>query len=150
VRVSTYLDDPDENDRIVLTELRKLGVTDAFKESKTSADYGKATGTDQCIGCARWEMARTQDLSTCRKIEGLVRRDRWCRRFQEATNVETDSQATQRPARQQVRGAGPQLPGGHAGPGGGGQEPGDAGREGGTDESVDRSKDQGEGQSGIG
>jgi hypothetical protein len=76
-----YLDHPDANDTRVLTAFRRLGVTDARKASKISVDYGRATGAERCAACASWQGRRNAELASCAGVDGLVRRDRWCRRF---------------------------------------------------------------------
>jgi len=76
-----YLDETDANDKRIIEDFRRLGVEDAFKESKRSADYSKATGEDQCHRCAFWQGGRALDLSPCAKVAGLVRKDRWCRKY---------------------------------------------------------------------
>ena len=82
------LDQPDADDLRVLEILRGLGVQDAFKEAKDTADYRKATDGNHCIVCKGWELDRNLDLSTCRKIEGLVRDDRTCARFKLALGMQ--------------------------------------------------------------
>jgi hypothetical protein len=76
-----YLDDPDENDRRVLKRFQQLGVVDAFKLGKRMVDYGHAVGADQCDGRKGWMGHPELDLSPCHKVEGLVRRNRWCKEF---------------------------------------------------------------------
>lgn len=76
------LDDPDANDKRVLKLLREQGVADAFKTSKASVDYSKATGEDQCARCSHWAEDREADLSRCEIVSGLVRKDRWCTKFE--------------------------------------------------------------------
>lgn len=76
-----YLDDPDSQDLRTLKVLRELGVADAFKSSKAAAGYGKSTTSNQCVGCAHWRGPRTADLALCQVVDGLVRRDRWCKFF---------------------------------------------------------------------
>jgi hypothetical protein len=86
------LDQPDADDLRILKVLQTLGVVDAFKEAKDTADYGKATNSAQCAVCKGWQQGRGQDLSTCAKIEGLVRRDRTCARYSpmEGSNAEAN------------------------------------------------------------
>lgn len=76
------LENPSQQDHYVLAELRKRDVEDAFKEARRSVDYGSSTGSDQCVGCTHWQDDRSADLSTCSHVEGLVRKDRWCKRFE--------------------------------------------------------------------
>jgi hypothetical protein len=79
-----YLGHPDANDTRVLAVFRRLGVTDARKSSKISVDYRRPTGADRCASCANWQGRRDAELATCAGVDGLVRRDRWCRRFARA------------------------------------------------------------------
>lgn len=78
------LDHPDAVDRKVLAALQKLGISDASKVAKDGVAYGKSTGEDQCAGCAHWQASPDTgpDLSRCDTVCGLVRRDRWCRRYE--------------------------------------------------------------------
>jgi hypothetical protein len=76
-----YLDHPDANDIRVIATFRRRGVTDARKASKISVDYGRATGADHCAACTNWQGRRDAELAICAGVDGLVRRDRWCRRF---------------------------------------------------------------------
>jgi hypothetical protein len=77
------LDEPDKNDLRVLRILRRLGVVDASKISKSDVAYAKADSTsgDQCRGCAHWQGDRSARLSLCKLVEGLVQADRWCAKF---------------------------------------------------------------------
>lgn len=91
------LDRPDRGDKKIIAALQKLGIADASKAAKDSVDYGKSTGGDQCAGCAHWQDAPEANLSNgadpqvgpgqgdlgrCEIVCGLVRRDRWCKRFE--------------------------------------------------------------------
>lgn len=87
------LDDPDANDMRVLKVLRKLGVVDAFKASKSKVDYSKSSGEDQCARCVNWQGGRKADLSYCKLVEGLVRNDRWCKKFDGAGDEAPSDQA---------------------------------------------------------
>lgn len=86
------LDDPDANDQRVLALLRKLGVIDAFKQSKRSLDYSTAIGADRCVGCKNWQGHPVLDLSPCAVVDGLVRNSMWCKSFtaMEGTNASTE------------------------------------------------------------
>jgi hypothetical protein len=78
------LDDPDEeHDKAALKTLQDSGVEDAFKASRHSVDYSKSDGEDRCSRCKYWLADdRTQELSPCHEVEGLVRTDRWCKDFE--------------------------------------------------------------------
>jgi hypothetical protein len=77
-----YLDDPDANDQRVLKIFRGLGVVDAEKLSKRSTNYGMASGLDRCGDCVHWQNSGAAALSTCALVEGLVRDNRGCDKFQ--------------------------------------------------------------------
>lgn len=109
------LDEPDKNDLRVLKVMRKMGITDAFKVSKGPIDYSKATGDDQCVACRHWQADRCRDLSPCAIVDGLVRRDRWCTRF-EALNGRRDT--ADAPAHRTPRGARAAPPAGDRADGG--------------------------------
>jgi hypothetical protein len=75
-----YLDEPDAEDKRALKEMLALGVEDAGKQSKEKVDYGKAKkGGDQCLRCASWMSGEQVELSPCRRVDGAVRWDRWCK-----------------------------------------------------------------------
>lgn len=76
-----FLDDPDANDKRILKLLQAAGCMDAYKISKKSVDYARSTGADRCAGCAHWQDDRRADLSRCALVDGLVRTDRWCNRY---------------------------------------------------------------------
>lgn len=83
------LDDPDSNERRVIATLRKLGIEDAFKLGKKTVEYGKSTGSDHCAACINWGAERDRELAPCAVVDGLVRTDRWCTRFEpEGNNVQ--------------------------------------------------------------
>lgn len=91
------LDNPDKNDLRVLKLLRQRGVADAFKLAKSTVEYAKATVANQCAGCKNWQNDRSADLSTCSLIEGLVRRDRWCKKFEATENQITGKTVERKP-----------------------------------------------------
>lgn len=76
-------DHPTARDDEILEALRKLGVTDASKHSKFDMRYG--FGEEACEDCRGWhpELVSQEhgNLAACRRINGLVRRDRWCELF---------------------------------------------------------------------
>jgi len=78
------LDDPDENEKQV-KRLQELKIADAFKISKEKVDYASAdrnSGT-RCISCKHWQNQTSgHGLSTCAKVDGLVRDRRWCQRYE--------------------------------------------------------------------
>jgi hypothetical protein len=76
-----YLDHPDAEDRRALEAMRNLGVVDAGKIGKVDVRYARSTGRDRCESCAGWMGPRPAELSPCRKISGLVRRDMWCSKY---------------------------------------------------------------------
>jgi hypothetical protein len=92
-----YLDEPDANDHRIIKELQALGVTDAFKISKASVNYGKSTGPTHCSICAMWQGGGNAALSECRLVDGLVRDTDGCDRFepQENNDGETHSSSAQ-------------------------------------------------------
>lgn len=79
------LDSPDRLDKVALRAMQRLGVPDASKEAKAKVGYTKSTGEDQCADCAHWEASPDTgpDLSRCETVCGLVRRDRWCKKFED-------------------------------------------------------------------
>jgi hypothetical protein len=99
-----YLDDPDQEDKRALEAFRRAGVTDSSKESKGAVDYSKSTGADRCDGCASWVDDPQQapyGLGGCKRIAGLVRVDRWCRRYQKSRKLDHMAHAEWRSARLQ-------------------------------------------------
>ena len=76
------LDEPDANDKRILAELKRLGVTDASKLSKEDVDYGLSRSAEHCADCSMWMAARGGVLSPCSLVNGLVRADRTCDRFE--------------------------------------------------------------------
>jgi hypothetical protein len=76
------LDDPDENEKRIVKRLKELGVVDAFKVSKEDVDYHRVTEGDHCLICSMWQGPETAELSPCSLIDGLVRNDRWCKKFE--------------------------------------------------------------------
>jgi Pyruvate/2-oxoacid:ferredoxin oxidoreductase delta subunit len=62
--VAPYIDDPDESDK-----------RDAFKVSKKSVNYGM--GEQKCEDCAMF-CPGSGILRECKKVSGMVRKDRWC------------------------------------------------------------------------
>ena len=76
------LDDPDSTDLRILKRLRELGVTDAFKLAKKAVNYGRSHGADRCPACTMWKAPRSSVLSPCSLVEGLVRADRICDRYE--------------------------------------------------------------------
>lgn len=99
-----YLDDPDANERRIIADLRRLGVVDAFKESKELVDYGPGHADDHCSACANWQGDRSGLLSPCAIVDGLVGNDRLCKKFENQLpgtlkdwrHGQADSQDTQR------------------------------------------------------
>jgi hypothetical protein len=90
------LDEPDANDRRIIRDLRRLGVMDAFKADKKDVDYGKSrSSTDQCADCSMWEDPRGGALSRCSLVNGLVRNDRVCDRFEPRGGNESQNQGPQ-------------------------------------------------------
>jgi hypothetical protein len=91
-----YLDDADAaDDRRVIEAFKKFGVEDASKLSKASVEYSKSTSKDKCSNCANWVDQPAQQpfgLAKCRRVAGLVRNDRWCIQYQEATNGEAQGE----------------------------------------------------------
>jgi hypothetical protein len=83
-----YLDEEDKQDAVTLKVLKTLGVQDAFKASMAKAGYTKSTSAARCSGCASWQGPRNTPLALCKLVEGLVRTDRVCGRFEsmEGTN----------------------------------------------------------------
>lgn len=124
------LDDPDKHDHRALRAMRKLGIADAFKAPKRKFKYGRSTGADRCDGCEHWLGDLPPPLSRCSEIDGAVRADRWCSKFEakEAQDGQGDGiQAGRSGDRQEPQ---DQEPGGGAGlgnpqgePGGQAQEP---------------------------
>lgn len=96
------IDSPDKLDRRALKAMQKLGIEDAFKAPKATVAYTKSTSADVCAGCAHWLASPDTgpDLSRCSEIDGLVRRDRWCKRYEKAAEHEhsgSGETATQQP-----------------------------------------------------
>jgi hypothetical protein len=94
---SPYLDDPDANEERIIKRMQELGVGDAFKVSKYDVDYGPVHSADRCSTCANWQGLRDRDLAVCRLIAGLVRDDRWCKKFEsmgEDNGKATEQEAT--------------------------------------------------------
>lgn len=146
------LDDPDKNDHRALRDLRKLGIADAFKLPKHRFKYSRSTGADRCDGCAHWLASRDTgpELSRCALIDGLVRVDRWCAKFEEATEAkdgkaqggdsqQASSQQLRAPGGAEVSDAGQESRGEREGPG-------DTGGEGGSDVAQYGLEDQSQGQ----
>lgn len=75
------LDDPDAREKKILKRLQQLGVTDAFKVSKEGVRYSRSTG-DRCSACGNWQGDRKAQLALCAVVDGLVRTDRWCTKFE--------------------------------------------------------------------
>lgn len=75
-----YLDDSDRTDRKLLRQMRKFGVVDAGKTSKGAVKYSTSTGADRCGGCRH--MLNKSDLSPCEVVDGLVRPNFWCERYE--------------------------------------------------------------------
>lgn len=99
-------DGEDPEDKKILARMVQLGVTDAPKVAQESVKYGRATGKDRCIGCANWQGSRQvnpdprvpfANLALCRHVDGAVRADRWCSRYQpmEAQNGDTNQAVPQ-------------------------------------------------------
>ena len=84
---ASMLEDRDQHDTKALAAMRKLGVTDASKESRASVGYGKSTSESKCRGCKHWQGHRSLKLSPCAVVNGLVRWDRWCRVFEDPTKA---------------------------------------------------------------
>lgn len=73
-----YLDDPDENSKKILRTFVGKGVEDASKISKFEVHYG--IGPDQCRDCAMFNDG-SGPLRKCDLVSGLVRNNRWCKRW---------------------------------------------------------------------
>lgn len=77
------LDQPTERDEEILETFRKLGVTDASKRAKYEVHYGY--GPKSCDQCSGWSPDLVSqehgDLAGCKRVTGLVRRDRHCDLF---------------------------------------------------------------------
>jgi hypothetical protein len=73
-----YLEEPDAGDREVLRILRAKGVVDASKLAKSDVGYG--VGREECRRCEHFGPGRGP-LRLCDLVSGLVREDRWCRRW---------------------------------------------------------------------
>lgn len=81
------LDDPDAQDKITLRVLDGLGIQDADKISKKTVEYGPSKGADKCSACANWASAnRSAELSPCKIVDGAVRTNYWCTKYQEGQN----------------------------------------------------------------
>jgi hypothetical protein len=77
------LDDPDENEKRGIKRLRELGVVDASKISKETVEYEVAHDpTRHCAICSMWQGPREQTLSPCSLVDGLVRNNRVCDKFE--------------------------------------------------------------------
>ncbi len=76
------LADHTSNGRRILAELKRLGVEDADHVEKASVNYGKAHGEDRCEACSQWQGQGNAPLGQCSIVQGLVRGDRTCDRFQ--------------------------------------------------------------------
>lgn len=78
------LDDPDKADRRIIKALVGLGAADAGKTARKAVGYDRSTSSDQCAGCAHWQGSPDTgpELSRCALVDGLVRADRWCKRFE--------------------------------------------------------------------
>ena len=78
-----YLDDPDKNEKRIIARFKELGVFDAAKISKENVEYHRPrAGAAHCSVCSMWQGARSLDLSPCSLVDGLVRRDRVCEKFE--------------------------------------------------------------------
>ena len=76
------LDDPEPNARRVLQVLRSAGIPDALKLSKEAVNYGLGF-EDHCAICVHWQAANEGvTLSACDIVDGLVRQNSWCVRFE--------------------------------------------------------------------
>jgi hypothetical protein len=82
------LSDPTDRDEEILKELRRLGVTDAFKRSKYEVHYG--IGEYACADCKHWHPQFMKqkigfgELAGCEIATGLVRDNRHCDHWTEA------------------------------------------------------------------
>lgn len=83
---ASLLEDPDKHDKTAVKALKRLAISDAFKASRMSVDYSRSKDGTRCDGCARWLASDDTgpDLSRCAIVEGLVRADRWCKKFEPA------------------------------------------------------------------
>lgn len=77
-----YLDDPDQNEKRIIKRFREMGLADAFKVSKETVDYSPATKSKSCGQCSMWQGSRNVSLSHCSLVDGLVRADRRCSKFE--------------------------------------------------------------------
>lgn len=92
------LDDPTiEDDKAALKQLAAAGNLDASKVSKKSVGYTKSTKSDQCRSCTHWQGHDEDVLTTCELVAGLVRLDRWCKKFKasEHAHGQEPEEATQ-------------------------------------------------------
>jgi hypothetical protein len=76
------LDDPGAPERAIIKKLRALGVADAFKVSKASTGYKPTNGSERCSSCTHWIGDSRVTLAPCQIVDGLVRTDRICKRFE--------------------------------------------------------------------
>lgn len=105
------IDDPDAQDKITIKVLQKLGVRDAFKIAKKTVDYSLSSGTDKCSGCANWASPnRTAELSPCKVVDGAVRTNFWCTKYEGMQDGQELDQGSN-----QAQGSPPPGPGGSAG-----------------------------------
>lgn len=72
------LDEPTEEDKRILRQLRAKGVIDASKLSKESVRYGM--GAHRCEDCTMMQRP-AKALSQCDLVSGLVRNNRNCDRY---------------------------------------------------------------------
>jgi broad specificity phosphatase PhoE len=78
----------DINDERILKALQDHGVDDADHVSRESVSYGRAAGKDRCSTCSMWGDEQNAMLAHCTMVNGLVRTDRVCDRFDPADSAE--------------------------------------------------------------
>ncbi len=76
------LADHTSNGTRILAELKRLGIEDAGRLEKAEVNYGRAHGEDRCEACSMWQGQGNAPLGQCSLVQGLVRGDRTCDRFQ--------------------------------------------------------------------
>jgi hypothetical protein len=79
----------DIGDERILKELRDLGIEDAEKVSREAVSYGRATGHDRCSTCSMRTDEQSAMLAHCSLVNGLVRTDRICDKFDPADSTES-------------------------------------------------------------
>lgn len=76
-----YVDHTTAADRKILAIMQAKGVLDAHKLSKYEVHYG--VGPEKCQGCSMFQDPdKAGPLHECSLVSGLVRKDRWCDRWE--------------------------------------------------------------------